>query len=284
MKTAVITTGGLGTREATITKSNPKTMLPVYTDSNYDNDLVLKPIIELIFDGLFDKGFRRFCIIVSSNHKNIIKNHLTPDATFLKLLSKRNAYHDKRFARILSKLYKKIDKSEIAWVSQKTPMGFGHALLSARKFVGDNNFLLHAGDTYFPNYEFIPELIKSFKRDRQISCNLLLESKKLLDGYGIAQIKKRNGQNVVFDVEEKPKKPKSNLAILPVYAFKPIIFDALKKTNHGYNSELQVTDAIKTMIDCNEKIVAMRIKQKWFDIGTPQRYLDALNYSFKIQH
>ena len=284
MKTAVITTGGLGTREATITKSNPKTMLPVYTDSNYDNDLVLKPIIELIFDGLFDKGFRRFCIIVSSNHKNIIKNHLTPDATFLKLLSKRNAYHDKRFAKILSKLYKKIDKSEIAWVSQKTPMGFGHALLSARKFVGDNNFLLHAGDTYFPNYEFIPELIKSFKRDRQISCNLLLESKKLLDGYGIAQIKKRNGQNVVFDVEEKPKKPKSNFAILPVYAFKPIIFDALKKTNHGYNSELQVTDAIKTMIDCNEKIVAMRIKQKWFDIGTPQRYLDALNYSFKIQH
>ena len=284
MKTAVITTGGLGTREATITKSNPKTMLPVYTDSNYDNDPVLKPIIELIFDGLFDKGFRRFCIIVSSNHKNIIKNHLTPDATFLKLLSKRNAYHDKRFARILSKLYKKIDKSEIAWVSQKTPMGFGHALLSARKFVGDNNFLLHAGDTYFPNYEFIPEFIKSFKRDRQISCNLLLESKKLLDGYGIAQIKKRNGQNVVFDVEEKPKKPKSNFAILPVYAFKPIIFDALKKTNHGYNSELQVTDAIKTMIDCNEKIVAMRIKQKWFDIGTPQRYLDALNYSFKIQH
>jgi len=284
MKTAVITTGGLGTREATITKSNPKTMLPVYTDSNYDNDPVLKPIIELIFDGLFDKGFRRFCIIVSSNHENIIKNHLTPDATFLKLLSKRNAYHDKRFARILSKLYKKIDKSEIAWVSQKTPMGFGHALLSARKFVGDNNFLLHAGDTYFPNYEFIPELIKSFKRDRQISCNLLLESKKLLDGYGIAQITKRNGQNVVFDVEEKPKKPKSNFAILPVYAFKPIIFDALKKTNHGYNSELQVTDAIKTMIDCNEKIVAMRIKQKWFDIGTPQRYLDALNYSFKIQH
>ena len=284
MKTAVITTGGLGTREATITKSNPKTMLPVYTDSNYDNDPVLKPIIELIFDGLFDKGFRRFCIIVSSNHKNIIKNHLTPDATFLKLLSKRNAYHDKRFARILSKLYKKIDKSEIAWVSQKTPMGFGHALLSARKFVGDNNFLLHAGDTYFPNYEFIPEFIKSFKRDRQISCNLLLESKKLLDGYGIAQITKRSGQSIVFDVEEKPKKPKSNFAILPVYAFKPIIFDALKKTNHGYNSELQVTDAIKTMIDCNEKIVAMRIKQKWFDIGTPQRYLDALNYSFKIQH
>ena len=85
-------------------------------------------------------------------------------------------------------------------------------------------------------------------------------------------------------MEEKPKKPKSNLAILPVYAFKPVIFGALKRTNQGYNSELQVTDAIKTMIDDDEKITAMKIKQKWFDIGTPQRYLDALNYSFKVKH
>ena len=284
MKTAVITTGGLGTREATITKTIPKTMLPLYTKSNYDSDPLLKPLIEIIFDNLYENGFRKFCIIINSSYKQTIKNHLTNDESFINNLKKRDHYHDKRFLKTLSKLYKRIDNCKIVWVNQKTPMGFGHALLSAKEFVGNNNFLLHAGDTYFPNYEFIPEFIKSFKRDRQVSCNLLLESKKLLDGYGIAQIKKRNGQNVVFDVEEKPKKPKSNLAILPVYAFKPIIFDALKKTNHGYNSELQVTDAIKTMIDCNEKIVSMRIKQKWFDIGTPQRYLDALNYSFKIQH
>ena len=50
MKTAVITTGGLGTREATITKTIPKTMLPLYTKSNYDSDPLLKPLIEIIFD------------------------------------------------------------------------------------------------------------------------------------------------------------------------------------------------------------------------------------------
>lgn len=284
METAVITTGGLGTREATITKSSPKTMLPLYKKSFYDDDPLLKPLIELIFDGLFDKGFRKFCIIVSTNHKSIIKNHLSPDKSFIELLSKRNSYHDKRFVNILSKLYKKIDKCKIDWVSQATPMGFGHALLSAKKYVGNDNFLLHAGDTYFPNYEFIPKFIKSFKTDRQIACNLLLESKKLLDGYGIAQTIRKNNQNVVFGVEEKPRKPKSNLVILPVYAFKPTIFDALKKTNQGYNKELQVTDAIKTMINCNKKIVAMKMKGKWFDIGTPQWYLEALNYSFKIEH
>lgn len=280
MKTAVITTGGLGTREATITKSNPKAMLPLYKKSFYDDDPVLKPIIELIFDGLFDNGFRKFCIIVSANYKYMIKNHLSPDKAFIELLSKRNSYHDKRFVKILSKLYKKIDKCKIDWVSQATPMGFGHALLSAKKYVGNNNFLLHAGDTYFSNYEFIPEFIESFNADRQVVCNLLLESKKFLRGYGIAQTIRKNNQNVVFDVEEKPKKPKSNLVILPVYAFKPTIFDALKKTNRGYNKELQVTDAIKTMINCNEKIISMKMKGKWFDIGSPQRYLDALNYSF----
>ena len=283
MKTAVITTGGLGTREATITKSNPKTMLPVFTNSNYDSDPVLKPIIELIFDGLFDKGFKRFCIIVSSNHKNIIKNHLTPDKTFLELLSKRNAYHDKRFVKILSRLYKKIEKSEIVWISQKTPMGFGHALLSAKKFVGNDDFLLHAGDTYFPNYEFLTKFMRLFKTDKKISCNLLLESKKFLDGYGIAQIKKQNGQNIVFDVEEKPKKPKSNFAVLPVYIFEPIVFDALKKTIHGYNNELQVTDAIQTLINWDKKVLSFKYKQKsWFDIGIPANYHKALNQSFNI--
>ena len=137
METAVITTGGLGTREATITKSSPKTMLPLYKKSFYDDDPLLKPLIELIFDGLFDKGFRKFCIIVSTNHKSIIKNHLSPDKSFIELLSKRNSYHDKRFVNILSKLYKKIDKCKIDWVSQTTPMGFGHALLSAKKYVGN---------------------------------------------------------------------------------------------------------------------------------------------------
>jgi len=280
MKTVVITTGGLGTREATITKTIPKTMLPLYTKSKYDSDPLLKPLVEIIFDNLYENGFRKFCIIINSSYKQTIKNHLTNDEQFVNILKKRSHYHDKRFLKTLSKLYKRIDNCEIIWVSQKTPMGFGHALLSAKKFVGNDDFLLHAGDTYFPNYQFLSKFVKSFKTDKRITCNLLLESKRLLDGYGIAQVKKQNGQNIVFDVEEKPKKPKSNLVILPVYAFKPVIFDALKRTNHGYNSELQVTDAIKTMIDNDEKITAMKIKQKWFDIGTPQRYFGALKHSF----
>ena len=284
MKTAVITTGGLGTRIATITKSCPKTMLPVYAKSEYDNDYLLKPIIEIIFENLYDYGFRRFCIIVSSNYKSVIKNHLTHDSSFIKLLSKRNHYHDKRFGKTLSRLSKKIEKCEVHWINQNTPMGFGHALLSAKKFVKNDAFLLHAGDAYFPDYTFLPKLTDLFQKNPDVACGLLLESKKLLEGYGIAEVSKKNSENIVIGVEEKPKKPKSNLVILPMYIFKSNIFDALQETSNGYNKELQVTDAIGVLINKNEKVVALKMKQKWFDIGTPQRYFNALNYSYKYKH
>jgi len=281
MKTAVITTGGMGTRLATITKSLPKTMLPIYTKSKYDDDYVLKPVVEIIFENLYHCGFRKFCIIVNSNYKSLIKNHLTPNSSFVDLLSKRNHYHDKRFVNTLSKLYKKIEKCDIHWIGQDTPMGFGHALLSAKKYIENNDFLLHAGDTYFPNYAFLPKLVDLFQKDSKTTCSLLLESEKFLKGYGIAQVYRKHNQNIVFGVEEKPKKPKSCLAILPVYVFKSNIFDALRKTSHGYNKELQVTDAIDTLIHRNEKVTALKMKGNWFDIGTPQRYMSALNYSYK---
>ena len=163
-------------------------------------------------------------------------------------------------------------------------MGFGHALLSAKKFVKNDAFLLHAGDAYFPDYTFLPKLTDLFQKNPDVACGLLLESKKLLEGYGIAEVSKKNSENIVIGVEEKPKKPKSNLVILPMYVFKSNIFDALQETGNGYNKELQVTDAIGVLINKNEKVVALKMKQKWFDIGTPQRYFNALNYSYKYKH
>ena len=280
MKTAVITTGGLGTRLLTTTKESPKTMLPLYDKAYDDGDPMLRPLIELIFHNLYNHGFRKFCIIVGSKTQSSILNHMSVDESFISLLKKRNSFHDKRFIKTLSDLYKKIENCEIHWIKQPTPMGFGHALLSAKKFV-DEDFLLHAGDTYFPNYDFIPQLIKLSKKTQNPSCSLLLQSKKHLEGYGIAEIQKKNNTNIVFNVEEKPKLPKSNLAILPVYTFKPNIFDALKRTKIGHNKELQVTDAIKTLINWNENVVALKMTKQWFDIGTPHNYFKALTYSYK---
>ena len=284
MKTAVITTAGLGTRLLTATKASPKTLLPLY-DRSFDRNTepLLRPLIEIIFENLYDNGFRRFCFIVGTKNKKSILNHMIPDQEYIKLLKKRNNQFDKRFAKALQKFYKKFKRCEIKWISQNSPMGFGHALLASKKFVGDKPFLLHTGDAYFPDYSFLNDFIKSLQYDKKITGTLLFQHKKSLKGFGIAQTKKMLPLDIVFHVAEKPKKPKSNLAILPIYVLKPDIFEALEKTGLGHNNELQVTDAISTLLSWNHKITAYNFRSnKWFDIGTTRQYFHALNYSFKI--
>lgn len=282
MKTAVITTGGLGTRLLTTTKNNPKAMLPLYSKSSEPNlSPLLQPLIEIIFNNLYDSGIRRFCFIVGKKNRKSIIDHLTPDKDFLNLLKKRNNVVDRRFVKTLEGVYKKFNNSEIKWISQETPMGFGHALLSASKFVGNNDFLLHAGDSYFPSYQFLTRFIKDFKKSKNVIGSLLLQRKNDLKGYGIAEIEKTRSNRFVKNVEEKPKKPKSNMVILPIYIFNTDIFKALQKTKNGYNNELQVTDAIQTLLSWNKKILAHDYsKKKWFDIGTPENYFNAVKHSY----
>ena len=284
MKTAVITTAGLGTRLLTTTKASPKTLLPLY-DRPFDRNTepLLRPLLEIIFENLYDNGFRRFCFIVGTKNRKSILNHMLPDQEYIKLLKKRNNQFDRRFGQALQKFYKKFKKCEIKWISQNSPMGFGHALLSSKKFVGNRSFLLHAGDAYFPDYSFLKDFIKYSQYDKKVAGTLLFQHKKSVKGFGIAQTKKMTPLDIVFHVAEKPKKPKSNLVILPIYTLKPSIFEALEKTSLGHNNELQVTDAISTLLNWNQKITAYNFRnKKWFDIGTTRQYFYALNYSFKL--
>ena len=283
MNTAVITTGGLGTRMLTFTKSNPKTMLPIYTKSDDSLPIpMFKPLIEYIFENLYDYGFRRFCFIVGSKTKSTIINHMESDTKFIKLLQNRNLPEDKRFINTLLKLYTKIMNCDIKWITQDTPSGFGDALHGAKNFVKKETFLLHAGDTYFPDYQFLKKFISMHDKSENSSGCILVKKMDNLKGYGIAQTKKQKGENIVINLEEKPTKPKSNQAILPVYIFKPEIFNALKNTKNGYNKELQVTDAIMTLVKNEKKILSYNYgNSKWFDIGRPSHYFDALTYSYK---
>jgi len=283
MNTAVITTGGLGTRMLTFTKSNPKTMLPIYTKSNDSSSTpMFKPLIEYIFENLYDNGFRRFCFIVGSKTKSVIIDHMEPETKFIELLQSRNLPEDKRFINVLLKLYTKIKNCEIKWITQDTPSGFGDALLGAKNFVKKETFLLHAGDTYFPDYLFLKKFISMHEKSNNTSGSVLVKKMNNLKGYGIVQTKKQKGENIIIDLEEKPIQPKSNQAILPLYVFKPEIFNALKNTSIGYNKELQVTDAIMTLVKNQKKILSYNYgRSKWFDIGRPSHYFNALTYSYK---
>jgi dTDP-glucose pyrophosphorylase len=84
-------------------------------------------------------------------------------------------------------------------------------------------------------------------------------------------------------VTEKPEKPKTNLAIMAMYVFHPVIFKALESTKPGKNGEIQLTDAIQKLIDLGQKVYAIKLDNhyKHLDIGSPERYWEALELSYQ---
>ena len=108
MDTVVITTGGLGTRLLTYTKVNPKAMLPIFDSGNDKNsEPLLRPLLEIIFENLYDLGFRRFCFIVGSQGKNSIFNHFKLNLKYESLLKERNVFTDRKFLKIMKRIQKK---------------------------------------------------------------------------------------------------------------------------------------------------------------------------------
>ena len=281
IRKVVIPAAGIGSRLVPATKEQPKEMLPIFAgDAN--GEPCLKPLLQLIFEQLYDAGFREFCFVVGRG-KRAIEDHFTPDHDFISTLMSKGKT---RLARSLEEFYSKIEKSKIIWINQPKPMGFGDAVLKAQSFVGDEEFLIHAGDTYIisNNNQHLKSLIDIHERlnsDVTFIVHEVDDPRK----YGIIE-----GDEVdesiyrVMRVEEKPEVPPTNLAIMPVYIFHPVIFKALEVTPLGKGGELQLTDGIQKLIDWKLKIHAVKLSQKdtVLDIGTPQTYWEALQLSYSL--
>ncbi|MCJ7506458.1 sugar phosphate nucleotidyltransferase, partial [Candidatus Bathyarchaeota archaeon] len=141
IRRVVIPAAGLGTRLLSATKEQPKEMLPMFAREK--GRLLVKPLLQLIFEQLHDFGILEFCFIVG-REKRVIEDHFTPDNGYLKQLENRGKSH---YVASLSEFYEKIKCSTIVWINQPEPLGFGHAVLQARSLFGEEPFLVHAGDT-----------------------------------------------------------------------------------------------------------------------------------------
>jgi len=137
----VLTVAGLGTRLLPLTKELPKEMLPIY-DKNANGDLILKPILQVIYESLFRHKIREYCFIVGRT-KRSVEDHFTPDFDIIKFLKKEKK---NIVAKELADFFKKLEKSHIVFTYQPKPIGFGDAIERGEKFVGNDYFLLHAGD------------------------------------------------------------------------------------------------------------------------------------------
>ena len=279
IKKVVIPVAGLGTRLTPATKEQPKEMLPVFAKGKNDQ-MCVKPLVQIIFEHLHDFGFTEFCFIIGRG-KRAIEDHFTQDYGYVSMLKEKG----KGISSLdLGIFYEKLGKSNLIWVNQPEPKGFGDAVFKARPFIGDEKFLVHAGDTYIISNDsfYLSQLIKEYDR---LNADVMLLLQKVEDPkhYGVVEVGKADGNVMkVLGLEEKPEKPKSNLAIMPVYAFDPIIFKALEKTKPGKGGEIQLTDGIQMLIEWGLKVYAIQLKPNEIklDIGNPEMYWDALKISY----
>lgn len=280
-KKVIIPAAGLGTRLLPTTKEQPKEMMPIFAVDSSGN-ICVKPLLQLLFEQLYGLGFRDFCIIVGRG-KRAIEDHFTPDINFITQLN--NKGKGGKTTSDLQAFYNMVKSSSIIWINQPEPKGFGHAVLMAKPFVGDEPFLVCAGDTYIISHggEHIRRLIEAHIR-YGADATLILQHVKRPKGYGIAEANEvALGVFKVERVVEKPERPPSNLAIMPIYAFNPIIMEALEKAVPGYGGEIQLTDGIQRLIDMNLNVYAVKLKEDEvrLDIGTPETYWEALRLSYK---
>jgi len=277
IRKAVLPVAGLGTRLLPMTKEMPKEMLPIFLDS-VNGEPCLKPIVQAVYEQLYDVGFREFGFIVGRG-KRTIEDHFTPDEEFVKEMEEKSS----DLAEELRNFYRRIDDSTIIFINQPKPKGFGDAVLRAKCFANED-FLVHAGDTYIfsKNYNPIRSLIENHEELRAEATVLVheVENPRI---YGV--IEGEEIKSNVYHVKkavEKPEKPPTNLAIMPIYIFDPVIFKALEATPPGKGGELQLTDGIQRLIDWGLKVYAVRLPADGMklDIGNPRSCWEAFNLSY----
>jgi len=279
-KISVIPAAGLGTRLLMATKEVPKEMLPVF-DAGPAGYLCVKPLLQVIYEKLYDVGFRTFCFIVGRG-KRAIEDHFSCDWEFVRYLESRGKT---RHAEELASFYKRLERSTIMFVNQPEPKGFGDAIYRVKELTRSEPFLVHAGDDLVLSSEnsHIVRLMRVFY-EKKADAAFLIEEVEDPRRFGVIRgVKESPGVYRVVDVVEKPETPPSRMAIVAIYVFNDSIYDALEKTGPGYGGEIQLTDAIGRLIIDGGRVFAVKLlpDEKRIDISTPDSYWNALRVTYE---
>ncbi|HEY7268076.1 MAG TPA: glucose-1-phosphate thymidylyltransferase [Solirubrobacterales bacterium] len=158
--------------------------------------------------------------------------------------------------------------ARITYIEQEAPLGLAHALLTAEEYLGQSPFVMYLGDNLLR--DGITELVEVF-RGSQPDALILLTRVDDPSSYGVAEL---NGERVVRLVE-KPKDPPSDLALVGVYMFTPAIFEAAHSIKPSGRGELEITDAIDSLISSDKRVEPHIVKGWWKDTGMLEDMLDA---------
>jgi len=268
IRKAVLPVAGWGTRFLPATKAMPKEMFPI----------IDKPVVQFIVEECLHAGVENI-IFVTGRHKRPIEHHFDINTDLEKHLEQMGK-HDllnniREFSRLTNPIY----------IRQKEQLGLGHAVLVAEPVVGDEPFIVALGDIIIDGEEnIIKRMIEIYERFGKSVIAVFEVNRKMVSKYGIVSVKPiEEDICLIEDLVEKPKEEEapSNLAIVGRYLFTPKIFEKLKVTPIGKGGEIQLTDAIKLLLE-DEAVYSIKLKANVYDTGSPLGYLTTLvNFALK---
>ncbi|MEV0182230.1 glucose-1-phosphate thymidylyltransferase [Streptomyces sp. NPDC050625] len=150
---------------------------------------------------------------------------------------------------------------EVTYIPQEKPLGLAHAVLIARDFLGDDDFVMYLGDNFIVGG--ISTLVDEFRASRP-DAQILLTHVPDPRSFGVAEL---DASGQVIGLEEKPEHPKSDLALVGVYLLTPLIHDAVRAIRPSWRGELEITHAIQHLIDTRADVRSTVIQGYWKDTG-----------------
>lgn len=261
VKKAIIPAAGLGTRFLPATKAQPKEMLPI----------VDKPTIQYIIEEAVKSGIEQILIITGRNKKSI-EDHF--DKSF-ELEAQLEEAGKTELLKIVQDISSMVD---IHYIRQKEPKGLGHAINCARIFVGNEPFAVLLGDDVVDSeVPCLKQLMDYYEEHNASVLGVQEVAPENVSKYGIIK-GEQIGERLykVDDLVEKPnpEEAPSNVAILGRYIITPEIFDILSNQKPGKNNEIQLTDALKELIN-REKMYAYNFEGRRYDVGDKLGFLQA---------
>lgn len=263
IRKAIIPAAGLGTRFLPATKAQPKEMLPI----------VDKPAIQYIVEEAIASGVEDI-IIVTGRNKRAIEDHFDKSVELETMLEEAGKLD-------LLEIVKNIgEMADIHYIRQKRPLGLGHAVLCARKFVGNEPFAVLLGDDII--YSQVPALKQMAEMYEKYGTSVVAVQEvpeRDVNRYGIVDPDgpvPGTPHCYIRDLVEKPDvaQAPSRLAVIGRYIIEPEIFEILERCEPGRGGEIQLTDALR-VLNTYKPMIAHKLVGRRYDIGDKFGYIEA---------